>query len=138
MLGPIEFDKWFWQMPEKICDNCPKDIDCECGFRTAKENGRISIDWAIFGGESGPNARQCAVEWIRDGVRQCRAAGVNAFVKQIGAVPFLEREVGTAKGGFLEQLRLKDRKGGDMSEWPEDLRVREFPDARLWNEEGKK
>ena len=31
-------------------------------------------------------------------------------------------------------LRLKDRKGGDMSEWPEDLRVREMhrkaPDRR--------
>lgn len=24
-------------------------------------------------------------------------------------------------------LPLRDRKGGDMSEWPEDLRVREFP-----------
>jgi len=24
-------------------------------------------------------------------------------------------------------LQLKDSKGGDMSEWPEDLRVREFP-----------
>ena len=24
-------------------------------------------------------------------------------------------------------LHLRDRKGGDPSEWPEDLRVREFP-----------
>ena len=25
------------------------------------------------------------------------------------------------------RLRLNDRKGGDPSEWPADLRVREFP-----------
>jgi hypothetical protein len=25
---------------------------------------------------------------------------------------------------------LNDRKGGDMQEWPESLRVREFPEAR--------
>jgi len=36
--------------------------------------------------------------------------------------------------GFLEEyqgapvrIRLKDRKGGDPSEWPEDLRIRQFP-----------
>jgi hypothetical protein len=28
------------------------------------------------------------------------------------------------------KTRIKDRKGGDMSEWPEDLRVRQFPEAR--------
>jgi hypothetical protein len=40
------------------------------------------------------------------------------FVKQLGARP----RYGTAKA-----LSLRDRKGGDPSEWPEDLRVREFP-----------
>jgi hypothetical protein len=25
---------------------------------------------------------------------------------------------------------VRDRKGGDMAEWPEDLRVREFPAVR--------
>jgi hypothetical protein len=29
---------------------------------------------------------------------------------------------------FIHQL--KDRKGGDMSEWPEDLRVRQMPEVR--------
>jgi hypothetical protein len=28
------------------------------------------------------------------------------------------------------RLRLRDPKGGDWSEWPEDLRVREFPAPR--------
>lgn len=30
---------------------------------------------------------------------------------------------------ILQPLRLKDRKGGDMEEWPEDLRIREMPEA---------
>ena len=42
------------------------------------------IDWVIVGGESGPNARPCNVEWIRDIVQQCKAASVPCFVKQLG------------------------------------------------------
>lgn len=29
--------------------------------------------------------------------------------------------------GALCRIYLKDKKGADMSEWPEDLRVRQFP-----------
>ncbi len=29
--------------------------------------------------------------------------------------------------GAPVRIRLKDRKGGNMAEWPADLRVREFP-----------
>lgn len=32
-------------------------------------------------------------------------------------------------GRFTSASRLRDRKGGDMSEWPEDLPVREFPEV---------
>jgi hypothetical protein len=52
---------------------------------------------------------------------------VAAFCKQLGACPVEEREFGTAKGGCHVPLKLRDRKGGDMAEWPADLRVREFP-----------
>ena len=43
------------------------------------------IDWVIVGGESGPGARPCDVDWIRSVVGQCRKAGVPCFVKQTGA-----------------------------------------------------
>src|SRR3990167_7213321 len=33
------------------------------------------IDWTVVGGESGPRARPCAVEWIRGARDQGRAAG---------------------------------------------------------------
>lgn len=40
------------------------------------------ISWVICGGESGPHARSCQVEWIRSLVSQCKAASVPVFVKQ--------------------------------------------------------
>ena len=65
----------------------------------------------IAGGESGPGARPCDVEWIRSIVRQCRAAGVAVFYKQ---------------GGYHNRCP-HDRKGGHFECFPDDLRVREFP-----------
>ncbi len=97
------------------------------------------IDWIIVGGESGPGARPCDVAWIRSVVEQCRTASVPCFVKQLGARPqagvdeldrwpFSSRAMfEDARGDQYEALRVRDAKGGDPSEWPEDLRVREFP-----------
>ncbi|MBA2679089.1 MAG: phage Gp37/Gp68 family protein [Ktedonobacteraceae bacterium] len=42
------------------------------------------IDWVITGGESGPNARPCEVEWVRDLRDRCVEAGVAFFFKQWG------------------------------------------------------
>jgi protein gp37 len=100
-------------------------LDCLRGY---SHNGRhAQIDWVIVGGESGPTARPCDVEWIRSIVAHCRAARVACFIKQLGAFPVEYREVGTSKGGAHAPMDLRDRKGGDMAEWPADLRVREWP-----------
>ncbi|MBL8753674.1 MAG: phage Gp37/Gp68 family protein [Planctomycetes bacterium] len=106
------------------------------------------IDWVIVGGESGPGARPCDVAWIRSIVEQCRAASVPVFVKQLGAQagvsamvrlgPSEQRVLYPRGCGFWPPegggndwiLRMKDRKGGDPTEWPEDLRVRQFPEVR--------
>ena len=86
------------------------------------------LDWVIVGGESGPYARPCDLAWVRSIREQCRSASVPCFVKQLGTFPAEAHEVGTAKGGCYLPVLLRDRKGGDPSEWPEDLRgVREFP-----------
>jgi protein gp37 len=42
------------------------------------------IDWAIAGGESGPNARPMQADWVRAIRNQCRAAGVAFHFKQWG------------------------------------------------------
>jgi protein gp37 len=95
------------------------------------------ISWVIVGGESGPGARPCDVTWIRSIVRQCQAAGVPCFVKQLGAYPRLvlptPREIEEWGDACLVQgkeglrIAIRDKKGGAPAEWPHDLRVREFP-----------
>lgn len=42
------------------------------------------IDWAIVGGESGPNARPMHPDWVRSLREQCTAAGVSFLFKQWG------------------------------------------------------
>lgn len=86
------------------------------------------IDWVIIGGESGPNARPCRVEWICSLVDQCRVAGVPCFVKQLGSNAIGLKTIGpNGSGDTMGRWEMRDPKGGDPAEWPEDLRVREFP-----------
>lgn len=100
------------------------------------------IDWVIVGGESGPGARPCDVAWIRSIIQQCGAASVPCFVKQLGAKPVARdrwdmsesvfEDLDASEDGWTEAdgrvvMRLRDRKGGDPTEWAEDLRVRQFP-----------
>lgn len=92
---------------------------------------RAALSWLIFGGESGPDATPCNIGWIRSGKAQAQEFGAKVFVKQLGARPYWENPGARSEfdvgGGMLD---LKDSHGGDMSEWPEDLRVREFPKAK--------
>jgi protein gp37 len=87
------------------------------------------IHWVIVGGESGAGARPFDLAWGRSIVEQCKAAGVLVFVKQLGAKPF-----GSClpNGCGLEphSMKFKHSKAGDPNEWPDDLRVREFPTVR--------
>jgi protein gp37 len=93
------------------------------------------IDWVIVGGESGPGARPCNVDWIRSLVNQCLDAKTAVFVKQLGARPMSssrddKRHVGDMNLPSPFRLILQDRKGADMGEWPEGLRVRQFPTVK--------
>ncbi len=72
------------------------------------------IDWVIVGGESGGNCRAMEMDWVA-GVRDaCERQKVPLFVKQTGEK-------------LARLLKLKSKKGGDPAEWPEDLRIRQFP-----------
>jgi protein gp37 len=142
-LGPVDFSAWIARVDHCIAcgaehlpqnpDRCPACAHEGClistwGDRQAqlhRDNERDpslpdhdgpALHWVIVGGESGPGARPFDVAWARSTVEQCKAAGVAVFVKQLGARPV---EFG--------RIPLADRKGGDPSEWPEDLRVREMP-----------
>jgi protein gp37 len=116
-----------------------------------------AIDWVIVGGESGSGARPFDLAWARLIVQQCQAAAVPCFVKQLGAhvrgplkgclVDWFEMPDGewrqlpiivtpSAQPWVADTrtraigARLFNKKGGDPSEWPEDLRIRQFPEAR--------
>ena len=41
------------------------------------------LDWVIVGAESGPKRRYCKHQWALSIVKQCKAAGVPCFVKQL-------------------------------------------------------
>lgn len=105
----------------------PVDLDGAGGWIAGLHpNGSdAGLDWVVAGGESGPGARPCNVEWIRGIVGQCQAADVPVFVKQYGSRP--ELRLGSQRSGGMVALRLRDRKGGNPLEWPEDLRVRQWP-----------
>jgi protein gp37 len=154
LLGPVDVSRWLnirWQCSgcrglfaggyQKACPECGK---LEYWSGSHPFNGRhrpanpvfppqsgSGIDWCIVGGESGSRARPMHLEWVRSLVRQCNAADVPVFVKQLGPAPqdwYVAPGV-TAQhdGPPMPGERLRDRKGGDMVEWPEDLRVRQFP-----------
>lgn len=127
---------------DPICPSCN-----EVGTWTGYESDK-GLDWVIAGGESGPGARPCDVAWIRSIKDQCKAAGVSCFVKQLGGYVADRNDAGFEGDelaawpmdtdtsdrdnewnyqGARIRIRLKDRKGGDWNEWPEDLRIRECP-----------
>jgi protein gp37 len=94
------------------------------------------LDWIVVGGESGPKSRPFDLAWARSIVAQCKAANVPVFVKQLGANPILDCPAGEEdQGQFRDDGSarywtigfIKDKKGGDINEWPADLQVREWP-----------
>lgn len=99
-----------------------------------------ALSLVIAGGESGPDARACDATWVRSLAQECRDAGVPFFLKQMGANVVTRdgwphepgnvtrpRTEGDGFGNY--RIRLRDPKGGDPSEWPEDLKVRQFPEV---------
>ena len=58
------------------------------------------------------------LRWATDIIDVCAQSGVAVFCKQLGTA--WARESGTY---------AIDSKGGDMSVWPEELRIREYPET---------
>jgi protein gp37 len=83
-----------------------------------------TLSWVIIGGESGPRARPFRIEWAKEVLKQCRAAHVPAFMKQLGAQP-----IGETEADLVWLTGIKSPKGEDPEEWPEYLRIRQFPES---------
>lgn len=116
-LGPVDFERGGFSLIRRV--------------KSPSGTVWLGLDWLIVGGESGPGARPFDIQWARNTIQQCCDAGVACFVKQLGAKPFgghsLHKQIHHRSTDGNLYLKFKDRKGGDMPEWPEDLRVREFP-----------
>jgi len=67
------------------------------------------ISWVIIGGESGPHHRPMDIEWARNIINQAKEQGVAVWMKQLGGL----------------------RPGGELEDFPEDLRIREFPEVKV-------
>ncbi|MEM3313798.1 MAG: DUF5131 family protein [Thermoplasmatales archaeon] len=65
------------------------------------------VNWIIIGGESGPHHRPMDTEWARSLVKEAKKQNVAVWMKQLGGL----------------------YPGGNLEDFPEDLRIREFPDG---------
>lgn len=95
----------------------------------------LRLDWVIVGLESGVNSRVGDIEVVRDVLRQCVAAGVPAFTKQLGRKCRMSRRDATwaiATGAAYEAgvVTFEHEKGGNPDEWPPDVRVLKMPEVR--------
>lgn len=79
------------------------------------------IDWVIVGGESGQNVRPFHLEHGLNIIRQCQSAGVKTFFKQAGSNPFYHDQ----------PLKLKSRKGSDLSELLSEFKIRQMPEQAV-------
>lgn len=79
----------------------------------------VKIDWAIIGGESGNENgkykyRPCKLEWIESLAKELSSYGTSVFIKQMGTY-------------LAKELKMSDRHGGNIEEFPPHLQIRNFP-----------
>jgi protein gp37 len=93
-----------------------KAVEAAMFYNKHHKPDRSLFDWVIIGGESGNKNkyRPCKLEWIHDMAAKCVTVGVPVFIKQLGT-------------HLANELKLHDRHGGDINEFPEYLRIRQFP-----------
>lgn len=129
LLGPVDFGLNLVSV--FTCPHCsgtmsiPVEgggVSCPTCYDDPHGQGKLTVrglDWVIVGGESGPGARPMDLSWAASIVNQCQQAGVPVFVKQLGSHPHCGPDTEWVVTG----------KGGDPTEWPPALRVREWPDG---------
>ena len=112
-----------WQRIHWLLD-LPANINVFISFEPLLEpiiwrNEFNHVDWVIVGGESGNETgkygyRGCMFVWINAMIESAKLANVPVFVKQMGT-------------HLAKENKFQDKHGGDMSEWPPTLQVRQTP-----------
>lgn len=99
---------------------CIKFVSFEPLLEEIKWTDKMNhLDWIIIGGESGNETgeyryRPMELEWADKLAKDAKSHNIPVFVKQLGTYQ-------------AKQLRLNDRHGGDVNEFPSYLRFREYP-----------
>lgn len=98
---------------------CCSGRDCGCMGLPIDPPLIHGIHWVIVGGESGNDNgkyryRPCDLKWIAQVVETCKQWNVPVFVKQLGT-------------HLAKEMKLSDRHGGNIDEFPANLQIREFP-----------
>ncbi len=88
-------------------------------IRGLSEERMKGIHWGIIGGESGNNTgkyryRPCKVEWMEEIAESIKGVSNAVFVKQMGT-------------HLAKELKMSDRHGSNIDEFPLSLQIREFP-----------
>jgi protein gp37 len=105
LLGPVDVTPWLRSDPFVVDDTCD-----ECGERHHGRCDQRFVDWVVVGCESGPGARPFDNGWARAILAQCRTGGADFFCKQL-----------PMPGRTTRVLH-------DLEDFPEDLRVRQYPE----------
>jgi protein gp37 len=94
-------------------------VSYEPALERVEWKGWEFLKWMVIGGESGPNARRFHLTWMALALEWAQERNIAVFDKQVGSY--------AVAGPSHRRFLTEDRKGGDMAEWPADLRIREFP-----------
>lgn len=115
----VEKRAYLWRADEALKSDAPVHfISYEpalgpVDFRRVLGNKRGSVQWLIFGTESGGRARVVPHELAHEVVLQCRETGASPFIKQLDAA--------------LLQIGRRGQAIKAMDNFPPDLRIREMP-----------
>jgi protein gp37 len=75
-----------------------------------------SVEFVAVGGESGPGARFCDINWIGSVISQCAQASTKLHVKQLGT-----------NSNWPKGWKLKSRTRGNPDEWADYMKWRDMP-----------
>jgi protein gp37 len=94
------------------CEPLVEEITLEKWFKLKQ------INWVICGGYSGREHRPMELSWARRLRDECKHYDIAFFMKQLGSV-------------YAREHHLRNGKGEDITEFPDDLHVQEFPHLSL-------
>jgi protein gp37 len=120
LLGPVSFRWALWD------DGSPNT-------RRAQQLPSVQRDGRTIAGSVGHLDGLRLLDWVIVGVEQLAGGtvGRNAGAYEAHARSILGECIAAGVAVFHKQMPVRRRVSGDPAEWPEDLRVRQFPASAL-------